>query len=515
MNQPTTPSNVIVIGGGFGGLSAAVRMQAAGYQVTLLEKRHQLGGRAGVFERKGYRFDTGPTIVTPPFAVEDVFHDVGRNPSEYIELVPIHPHYRLHFADASHFDIGTVDEITEQIKKISPKDIKGYHRWLKLLKPIYKLGFEKFAMTSFESLWSMAKIVPSAIRLKSYKSVYGLVASNMKHPHLRMAFSFLPLFIGGNPFTTTSVYSLIAYLESEYGMLWVRGGTHRLVEALERLFKELGGTIKLNSEVTTIEVDDKDRKVTGVIVNNKELYPADIVISNADVAMTYMSLIDKKYRRKNSDRRYKKAKYSMSLFMIYFGTKKRYPEMPHHNIIFSPRYKELVKDIFDRHILPDDFAIYLHVPTRTDPELAPEGCETFYACVPVTHQDSGIDWDQMKEPFRDKVLQFLDDNYLPGLLENIEVCEVFTPQDFEQEFNAYKGNAFQLQPLMTQSGWFRPHNRSRDIKGLYIVGAGTHPGGGVPSAFLSGKVSTDLIIEDYGIPTEEKIKNHIGNGNNG
>ncbi len=505
-NSQTNSSNVIVIGGGFGGLSAAVRMQAAGYQVTLLEKRHQLGGRAGVFERKGYRIDTGPTIVTPPFVVEDVFRDVGRNPADYIELVPIHPHYRLHYADGTHFDIGKVDEVTDQIRQLSPNDVKGYHKWLKILKPIYELGFEQFATTPFESLWSMAKVIPPGIRLKSYKSVYGLVASNMKHKHLRMAFSFLPLFIGGNPFTTTSVYSLIAYLETEYGMLWVRGGTHRLVEALERLFTELGGTVNLNSEVTKITVDDKERKVTGVETQDGKFHPANIVISNGDVANTYMKLIDSKYRRKNSDRRYEKAKYSMSLFMIYFGTKKTYPDMPHHNIIFRGRYKDLIKDIFERHILPEDFAIYLHVPTRTDPELAPPGCETFYACVPVTHQDSGIDWEQMKEPFRDKVLQFLNDKYLPGLLDNLEVCEVFTPQDFEEEFNAYKGNAFQLQPLLRQSGYFRPHNRSRDIKGLYIVGAGTHPGGGVPSAFLSGKVSTDLIFKDFGKPIENQTK---------
>ena len=495
-------TNAIVIGGGFGGLSAAVRLQAAGYKVTLLEKRHQLGGRAGVFEREGYRIDTGPTIVTPPFVVEDVFRDVGRDPSDYIELVPIHPHYRLHYADGTHFDIGTVDEVAAQIERISPNDLKGYYKWLKILKPIYELGFEQFAMTPFESLWSMAKVIPPGIRLKSYKSVYGLVASYMKNEHLRMAFSFLPLFIGGNPFTTTSVYSLIAYLETEYGMLWVRGGTHRLVEALERLFKELGGTVKLNSEVTKIEVNENERKVTGVKTKGGEEYTADIIVSNADVANTYMQLIDSKYRRKNSNRRYENAKYSMSLFMVYFGTKKTYPDMPHHNIIFSPRYKELVKDIFDRHILPEDFAIYLHVPTRTDPELAPPGCETFYACVPVTHQDSGIDWEEMKKPFKDRVLKFLNDKYLPGLLENLEVCEVFTPLDFEREFNAYKGNAFQLQPLLMQSGYFRPHNRSRDIKGLYIVGAGTHPGGGVPSAFLSGKVSTDLIFKDYGKPNK-------------
>ncbi len=495
--------NVIVIGGGFGGLSAAVRLQSAGFNVTLLEKRNQLGGRAGVIERKGYRFDTGPTIITPPSVVDDIFLEAGRNPLDYVELVSIHPHYRLHYADGTNFDIGTFEEVEDQIKQLSPNDLEGYHKWLKILEPIYKLGFEKFAKKPFESLWSMVKIIPPAIRLKSYKSVYGLVASYMKNEKLRMAFSFVPLFIGGNPFTTTSVYSLIAYLENKYGMLWVRGGTHRLVEALEKLFLELGGTIILNSEVTKIEVDEKEKKVIGISTANGDHVPTDIVVSNADVAMTYMQLIDKRFRRKNTDRRFKKAKFSMSLFMVYFGTKKKYSDMPHHNVIFGPRYKELIKDIFQRHILPDDFSIYLHVPTRTDPELAPPGCETFYACVPVTHQDSGIDWEEMKEPFKNQILQYLNDNYLPDLLDNIEVCEVFTPQDFERELNAYKGNAFQLQPLMTQSGWFRPHNRSRDIKGLYIVGAGTHPGAGVPSVLLSGKITSEQIILDYGKPVNE------------
>jgi phytoene desaturase len=502
MTQKNT-QNIVIIGGGFGGLSAAVRLQANGYNVTVLEKRSQLGGRAGLIERKGFRFDTGPTIITPPSVVEDIFLEAGRDPKDYVELVSIHPHYRLHYTDGTHFDIGTFEEVAQQIQELSPNDLKGYQKWLEILEPIYKLGFEKFANKPFDSLWNMAKIVPSAIRLKSYKSVYGLVASYMKNEKLRMAFSFVPLFIGGNPFTTTSVYSLIAYLENKYGMLWVRGGTHRFVEALEKLFLELGGTIKLNSEVTKIEVDEKEHRVTGVFTASGNHFPTHIVISNADVAMTYMKLIDKRFRRKNTDRRFKKAKLSMSLFMVYFGTKKKYPDMPHHNVIFGPRYKELIKDIFDRHILPDDFSIYLHVPTRTDPELAPPGCETFYACVPVTHQDSGIDWEEMKEPFKNRILQYLNDHYLPDLLNNLEVCEVFTPQDFENELNAYKGNAFQLQPLMTQSGWFRPHNRSRDIKGLYIVGAGTHPGAGVPSVLLSGKITSEIIFNDYGKPSTE------------
>lgn len=488
---------VIVIGGGFGGLTAAIRLQAAGFNVTILEKRHQLGGRAGVFIKEGFTFDTGPTIITPPFVIDDVFYAARREPRDYFELVPIEPHYRLYFADGTRFDYGSMEENLEQIRQFNSADEKGYQKLITKLEPIFNLGFEKFAARPFESLLSMIKIVPAAIRLKSYKSVYGFIANYIKDERLRMAFSFNPLFIGGNPFTATSVYTLITYLEAKYGMLWVRGGTHKLVEALKRLFIELGGITQLNTEVTQIRISDKPYYVTGVVTRSGKEYDADIVVSNADIATTYMKLIDKKYRKKNSDKRYQKAKYSMSLFMIYFGTNKTYSEMNHHNIIFGSRYKGLIKDIFDHHVLPDDFSIYLHIPTRTDPELAPPGCETFYACIPVTHQDSRIDWEQRKESFSNRVLEYLDSKYLPGLLEHLVVKEVFTPLDFERELLAYKGNAFQLQPIMTQSGWFRPHNRSRDVNGLYIVGAGTHPGAGVPSVFLSAKITTEQIFKDY------------------
>ena len=298
--------------------------------------------------------------------------------------------------------------------------------------------------------------------------------------------------IGGNPYSVPSIYSLIQYLEKEWGVFFAKGGTTALVHGLAKLFTDLGGKIEMNSEVLKINVENKH--VTGVTTLNKDFFPADIVISNADVAHTYMNLIDKKWRKKNSDKKYKKAKYSMSLFLVYFGTKKQYPDMKHHTIILGPRYKELLKDIFDKKILADDFSSYLHVPTRTDPSLAPPGCETFYILVPVPHQDSGLDWDSIKDQFKNKILKFLDKEYLPGLLDNLVVSKVFTPKDFETEYLAYKGSAFSLEPIFRQSAYFRTHNKSEDVKGLYFVGAGTHPGAGVPGVMSSAKLTTNQIL---------------------
>ena len=497
MSASSLPSDrqVVIIGGGLGGLSAAIRLQAKGFPVTLLEKRHQLGGRAGVFERNGYTFDTGPTILTPPFLVDDLWQAAGREASDYVELVKVDPKYRLYFSDGTQFDYGGFEDNVERIEKINPRDVKGYEKFLERIKPIYELGFEKFGSQPFESLFSMAKVGPAGIRHRAYKSVYGLVSSFLKDERMRIALSFNPLFIGGNPFDATAIYCLITYIEEKHGVWWVKGGTHKLIQGMERLFTELGGEIELNTEVSEIKVSDSKR-VKGVTVANGKEYDADIVVSNADVAHTYMDLIDSKYRKKNSDRRYKRAKWSMSLFMVYFGVKKQYPEMAHHSIVFGPRYKGLINDIFKRHIVPEDFSTYLHIPTRSDPELAPEGCETMYACTPVSNLDSETDWEEKKESFRDHILSHLDERILPGLLDNLEVTSVFTPADYEREFNSYRGNGFQLQPLLLQSGYFRPHNRSRDVKGLYLVGAGTHPGAGVPSVIMSADITTQQILKD-------------------
>jgi phytoene desaturase len=487
--------DVIVIGGGLGGLSAAIRMQAAGYPVTLLEKRDQVGGRAGVFTKKGYTFDTGPTIITPPFLIDDLFQAAGRETSDYVDLMRVSPKYRLYFSDGTQMDYSGYEDNIEQVEDFNPKDVEGYRKFLEKVKPIYELGFEKFGSMAFDSLFAMAKVAPAGIRYKAYKSVYGFVASYVKDPRLRMALSFNPLFIGGDPFEATAIYTLITYIEEKHGVWWVRGGTHKLVEAMRSVFEELGGTVKLNSEVQSIDVSD-DKQVKGIATVNGDYYSTDVVISNADVAHTYMDLIDSKYRNKNSDKRYKKAKYSMSLFMLYFGVNKQYPDMTHHSIVFGPRYKGLIKDIFKHNIVPDDFSTYLHIPTRTDPELAPSGCEAMYACTPVTNLDSDTDWDEKKEGFKDHILEGLDERVLPGLLDNLDVVSIFTPQDYKTEFNAHKGTGFSLRPILLQSGWFRPHNRSRDVKGLYLVGAGTHPGAGVPSVIMSADITTDLIKED-------------------
>ncbi|MBD3157283.1 MAG: phytoene desaturase [Candidatus Lokiarchaeota archaeon] len=497
----TDRRNVCVVGGGLGGLAAAIRIQANGHEVTLLEKRHQLGGRAGVFTEKGYTFDTGPTIVTPPTVVHDVFEAAGKKLEDYVELERVLPKYRLYFPDGTTMDYGGYEDNIAEIQKMSPEDVDGYRKFLDKVKPIYELGFEKFGSMPFETIWSMAKMAPAGLRYKAYKSVYGFVSDYVDDERLRMALSFNPLFIGGNPFDATAIYTLITYIEEKHGVWWVKGGTHKLVDAMGQVFEELGGTIKLNSEVIAIPVD-RSGAVEGVETSDGKYYDADIVVCNSDVAETYISLIDERQRSKNSDKRYRKADWSMSLFMVYFGVEKTYPDMTHHSIVFGPRYRGLIDDIFKNNVIPDDFSTYLHIPTRTDPELAPPGCETMYACTPVTNLDSNTDWETKKADFKNHILEHLDERVLPGLLDNLAVERVFTPQDFKDEFNSYKGTAFSLQPLLMQSGYFRPHNRSRDIKGLYLVGAGTHPGAGVPSVIMSADITTDLIQQDL---AESKI----------
>ncbi|MFW9954145.1 MAG: phytoene desaturase family protein [Candidatus Thorarchaeota archaeon] len=493
--QGVEGTNSIVIGGGIGGLAAAIRMQAAGSNVTLLEKRHQLGGRASVFKRKGYTFDTGPTIITPPFLLDDLFSAAGRKRSDYFDMVQISPKYRLYFSDGSHMDYAGHDENIQEIERLNSNDVKGYEKFMRRIKPIYELGFEKFGSQAFETPWSMAKVAPQGVWHKAYKSVYGMVSSYLKDDRMRIALSFNPLFIGGNPFAATAIYCLITYIEEKHGVWWVRGGTHKFIEAMERLLKELGGKVELNSEVNRINVSE-GKHVKGVETAAGKTYDADLVIANSDIATTYTKMIDSQYRRRNSNRRYRRSKYSMSLFMTYMGVKKQFPEMQHHSIVFGPRYKGLLDDIFKKHVIPDDFSTYLHIPTRTDPELAPEGCETMYACTPVSNLDSGTDWEEKKESFRDHIFETLDRSVLPGLVDNIEVSSVFTPADYAKEFDSYKGAAFSLQPILLQSGWFRPHNRSKDIKGLYFAGAGTHPGAGVPSVVMSADITTQLIFRD-------------------
>ncbi|HBX66758.1 MAG: phytoene dehydrogenase [Balneola sp.] len=485
---------IIVIGSGFGGLGAASRLLSAGHDVTILEKRDKLGGRAYVYEKNGFKFDGGPTVITAPFMFDDIFEAAGKKREEYVEFVPCDPFYRIFDADGKHFDYNNDHEFTlEEIRKRSPEDIEGYEKFLGTTKAIFDKGFVELADQPFLKFTDMLKVAPDLIKLQSYKTVYKYVSQFIKDDFLRQCFSFHPLLVGGNPFDTTSIYAMIHYLEREWGVHYAMGGTGAIVNALEKLILEQGGKIQTEAEVDEILVENG--KAIGVRMKNGEVVKADEVVSNADVAFTYKNLINPKHRKKYTDRKIERTKYSMSLFVIYFGTKKRYTDsgLAHHNIILGERYKELLEDIFHDKKLAEDFSLYLHMPTITDPSMAPEGCEGFYVLSPVPHLDSGTDWEEMAPKYRDAIMNFLEENYLPDLQENIIAEHYIDPLHFQNVLNSYKGSAFSVEPILTQSAWFRPHNKSEDVDNLYFVGAGTHPGAGLPGVLSSSIIAQDLI----------------------
>jgi len=489
--------NLIVIGAGLGGIAAAIRMQAAGYTVYLLEKTNQIGGQASVFKINDYTFDAGPTAITVPHLIQELFELNNENMNDYLELIPVIPYFRIYFNDGSHFNYSTPEENMNQIKEISPDDLQGYQKMMKSIEPIFQKGFLELSDKPFNSFLSMVKIGSPLLRLGAYRSVYSYVSKYIKNKKLRMVFSYHPLLIGGNPFKITAIYMLIQAVEKKWGVWFARGGTHSLVQELGNLFTRLGGKIILNSEVERIHISDKSA-VKAVTTKDGQTYEASIVISNAPVAATYMKMIEEKFRKKNSNKRYRKATYSMSVFMIYFGTNRKYSDLHAHNILLASRYKELIEDIFIRKQLSEegDFSAYLYIPTRIDPSLAPEGGESCYILVPVPNQDSSIIWEETKQLFRDNIIKFLEMNFMPDLRRHIEVEKILTPADFENLHSDYKGAVFSLAPTFTQSAYFRPHNKSEDIKGLYIVGAGTHPGGGIPGVITSAKIASNLILNN-------------------
>jgi phytoene desaturase len=478
---------VVVIGSGFGGLAAAIRQQAKGYDVTLLEMRDKPGGRAYVYEDKGFIYDAGPTIVTVPFVIDELFEVAGKKRDDYIQIVPCDPFYRIYFNDKSFFDYRGEQALLEaEIAKFSPDDVAGYREFLEYSRKIFDRAFTDLADHSFHSLWEMIKISPDLIKLRADRSVFAQVSRFIKDHRLRQVFSFEPLLIGGNPLRSSSIYSMIHYLEKTWGVHFAMGGTGALVKGLVKLFEDIGGKVVLNCRAEEIEVTDG--KVSAVRASG-DIYPAEIVISNGDVANTYRKLIKPEYRKKWTDRRLEKMRYAMSLFVVYFGTDRTYPNLPHHSIVLGPRYEGLLGDIFDKKIVAEDFSLYLHAPTRTDPSLAPEGCEAFYVLSPVPNLQGGQDWDAIKEEYADRILASLDQDHLvPGLRKHLVSKLIFTPKDFETELDAFAGTAFQFEPVLTQSAWFRPHNRSEDVGGLYFVGAGTHPGAGLPGVISSAKV---------------------------
>jgi phytoene desaturase len=490
------PNKIIVIGSGFGGLGAAVRLQSRGFDVEIFEARDKLGGRAYVYEQDGFTFDAGPTVITAPFMLEELFSGAGRDIKDYVDIVPVNPFYNIEFHDGRSFSYNA-DE-TETIRKIqafSPGDVDGYQEMIRQAKAIFQKGFVELSDVPFLNFMDMVKIAPDLIRLQSHKTVFQFVKGYIKDPLLQRVFSFHPLLVGGNPFQTTSIYALIHHLEREWGVHYAMGGTGAVVNALGKLFVELGGKIHLNTPVRSILT--RGGVAAGIDTDVGQMHTADAVISNADVANTYRKMLPEKSRGKWTNKKLDSMKYSMGLFVIYFGTKGVYENIEHHTILLGRRYEELLDDIFNKKVLGEDFSIYLHRPSKTDPTMAPPGHDCFYALIPVPNQLSGIDWTKEAKPFRDRVMKYMEDNYLPGLSSRLVTERCFTPLDFETTLNTYRGSGFSFEPIFTQSAWFRPHNESEDVKNLFFVGAGTHPGAGVPGVLSSARIAEKLICERF------------------
>jgi phytoene desaturase len=500
MAETRKRARAAVIGSGFGGLAAAIRLQHAGFDTVVYEARDKPGGRAYVYEDQGFVFDAGPTVITAPHCFEELFELTGRKLSDYVELLPVNPFYRLAWDDGTSFDyVGDTDAMLTQIKQLSPRDADGYLRFVEYARRVFDIGYTQLVDQPFLRFSDMVKVAPDLIRLRADRSVYGVVSRFVKDEHLRQALSFHSLLVGGNPFDTSSIYTLIHYLEKKWGVHFPRGGTGALVGALVRLLGELGGRIELATPVRTIRIEQehgKSRHVLGFADQPEQRF--DLVVSNADVHHTYAQLLKGVPAAARRADKLSRMQWSMSLFVLYFGTNRTYrDQVMHHTVLFGPRYRELLRDIFDGPSLPDDFSLYLHAPTVTDPSLAPPGCDAFYVLSPVPHLgNADIDWESAAPAYAERILAYLE-RYLPDLRRHVVTKRWLTPQGFRSELNAFQGSAFSCAPTLTQSAWFRPHNRDPDIQGLYIVGAGTHPGAGLPGVVNSAKATTRVIMEDF------------------
>ena len=523
----------IVIGSGFGGIACAMRLQSLGFNTRLLEKLDAPGGRAYVRREAGFTFDMGPTVLTVPHFIEELFSleqdhamlgqpdfpaDVlgddkritsgnsgGPNTSRYLDIIPILPFYRIYFDDGTFFDYDADPEnVRRQIMALAPEDMAGYEAFHEAARAIFNRGFLELGYTYFGNVGQMLGVVPDLLKLGAVQPLFSLIKKYFKSDKMRQVFSFEPLLVGGNPMKVPAIYAMIHFVEKTWGIHFAIGGTGALVNALIRKFEEMGGTIQLNAEVKSINVEKRSGKrvTTGVTLASGETIAADVVVSNADYATTYMKMIDKQHRTINRDALVKFRKQSMSLMVIYFGYKKQAgdPNLQHHNIILGPRYEELLTDIFERKILGPDFSQYLHIPTLTDPSLAPEGHHAAYTLIPVPNNQSDLDWSKIGEAYKDKVLTFLEERgYIPNLKARLVYQSYVTPDYFEQTLGSYVGNGFGVEPVLTQTAFFRPHNRSEDVSNLYLVGQSTQPGGGTPSVMMSAKMTVREIAKDFAI----------------
>jgi phytoene desaturase len=484
--------HAVIIGGGFGGMAASLRLRAKGYRVTLFDRMPMLGGRAQVLTRDGFRHDAGPTVITAHFLFEELFELFGRRMEDYVKLVPLDPWYRFRFPDGDTFDYGgTVEDTLAEIRRIEPADCDGYMRLLAHSEQLFNKGFIGLADQPFHSLPTMLAQAPALVGLGAYRSVWQMISKFLISPKLRQAFSIQPLLVGGSPFDTTSIYGLIHYLERKWGVYFAMGGTGAMVAGIGRLMEEVGVDIRLNETVARVMLDG--RKVTGVALAGGATVPADIVISNADPMHLFGEMLPHEKLGTGAKFKLRMARLSMGLFLLYFGTRRQYPEVAHHTIWLGDRFKGLLDDIFKRGKLAKDFSLYIHRPTATDPSFAPEGCDSFYALCPVPNLNAGLDWSAEAPRLRDRIVEALDATLLPGLKETITAEMILTPTDFKENYLSYQGSGFSIAPYFTQSAWFRFHNRAEGIEGLYLTGAGTHPGAGMPGVLCSAKVIDKLI----------------------
>ena len=484
---------VIVIGSGFGGLSSALRLRAKGYEVTLLEKHFDLGGRARVFKKNDFIYDGGPTVITAPYLFEELFSLFNKKISDYVKIVPLNLWYRFVFDNGETFNYSG-DELSmeKEIKKFSVNDLKGYKELVKFTEKIFNKGYADLSDKPFNNLTFMLQQIPALINLKSYKSVYGLVSNYISNEKLRRVFSMHPLLVGGNPFTTTSIYALILFLEKKWGIHYSMGGTGNVVNALEKLMIEEGVKIKKNSEVTEILTNNK--KVKGVKINNSLIIDCDYIVCNSDPPNVYENLIKSQNKYNFLFRKkMKRMDYSMGLFVYYFGSKKKYKDVAHHTIYFGKSYKDHLDKIFEKKILSEDISYYLHRPSATDPNMAPNGQDAFYVLVPVPNNLSKINWSIEGEKFKNLVLDKMDKSVLPGIKENVVSDFYLTPDYFEKDLATLYGSGFSIQPKFSQSAYFRFHNQSEVFDNLYFVGAGTHPGAGMPGVISSAKVLDKIL----------------------
>lgn len=485
-------SKVVVIGGGFGGIASALRIKAKGYQVTLIDRCSELGGRAQVFKRNGFTFDAGPTVITAPYLFDELFDLFDKDLNDYIQFVPVEPWYRFVFPDGDKFDYGgTLDDTLNEIEKISPSDIEGYKKLLSMSEKIFDVGFTGLADKPFHSFITMIKQVPHLVRLRCYRSVYQLVSKYLKHDKLRQAFTIQPLLVGGNPFDTTSIYNLIHFLERKWGIHYAMGGTGQVVRGLQQLMTEQGIEVRLDTTAESFHLDG--RHIKGICLAGGEVLECDKVVSNMDPTFLYEKVIEKKSQPLFTQLKTRYAKLSMGLYVLYFGTNKKFHDVPHHTIWLGKRYQALLDDIFNKKVLADDFSLYLHRPSATDPSMAPDGCDCFYVLSPVPNLQSGLEWNDIRDSYRDKILTALDQTMMPGLKASIVEQFDMTPKEFQKDYLSTAGAGFSIAPILRQSAWFRYHNQGEGLDNLYLVGAGTHPGAGLPGVLSSAKVLDHLV----------------------